>query len=187
MVTVKPINKVSLYYVCSNLREIDQREIYPLLSHDNPLILAHQTLHCVHEGRGVCIWVDGMPAAICGVHPEIGHMTYRVFAFGTDKWKSAAFLVMRELRKIAREVIKEHGTMRMHADSLADHTEAHRWMERMNGVRESEMPFYGKNGETYYRYRWLRNDVRWMNSPAWQPYAIEAREPCADQAVNQNR
>lgn len=184
--SVKPVNRVALYHICANMRDVDKREIYPLLPHDNPLLLAHQTMHACNMGRAKCIWVNGIPAAVCGVHPEFGHMAYRVFAFGTDQWKSAAFLVMRELRKIARSVIKDHGTMRMHADSHADHEEAHKWMERMNGKCESVMPYYGKNGETYHRYVWLRDDVEWMNSPEWQPYSTK-EIPCADQAAKQPR
>lgn len=182
MVTVKPVNQVALYHICRNLRECDAQEIYPLCHHDNPLILAQQTMWACNAGQGKLIWVNGIPAAVCGVHPEFsGHMNYRVFAFGTDDWKAAAYPVMRELRKIAREVIKEHGTMRMQADSSEHHTEAHAWMERMNGKRESVMPHYGKNGETYYRYVWLRDDVSWMNSPEWAPYNTKEIEPCVDQ------
>ncbi len=182
MVTVKPANQVALYHICRNLRECDAQEIYPLCHHENPMILAQQTMWACNAGMGNIVWVDGLPTAVCGVHPEFsGHMNYRVFAFGTDDWKAAAYPVMRELRKIAREVIREHGTMRMQADSSEHHTEAHAWMERMNGKRESIMRHYGKNGETYYRYVWLRDDVSWMNSPEWAPYNTEEIKPCADQ------
>lgn len=181
--TIKPPNKVAIYYICRNMREIDAKEIYPLHYHNNPLILAEETYHAMTLGKGLVIWADGLPAAIIGVHPEHGGKScYRVFAFGTDDWKKAVFVCMRELRKMTREVIQEHGTMRMHADSHEDHKEAHEWMKRMNGKLESVMPYYGKNGETYHRYVWFRDDPSWKNQPGWQPF-IEDIDICAEAAA----
>lgn len=179
MVTVKPPNKVAVYHICRNMREIDAKEIYPLCWHESPLLLAEQTFQAMKLGKGKVIWVDGIPTAIIGVHPEHGGKAcYRVFAFGTDDWKKAVFVCMRELRKMTREVIQAHGTMRMHADSSEHHNEAHAWMQRMNGKLESVMPYYGKNGETYHRYVWLRDDPSWKDQPGWKPF-IKDLKPCA--------
>jgi hypothetical protein len=179
MVTVKPINKIAVHYICTHLREIDKREIYPLFFFDDPEHLTAATMWAIEHGKGRIIWANGLPAALIGVHPEAnGPSCWRVFAFGTDNWKSAAYLCMRELRKLAREVIRETGAMRMHCDSIEEHTEAHSWIERMGGEVESVMPHYGKNGETYRRYVWLRDRSAFMSDPNWKEYAAcaEAEE-----------
>jgi hypothetical protein len=128
-------------------------------------------------GRGGIVWADGLPVALYGVHKEFGtSVHYRVFAFGTDDWKKGAYVVMRELRKLVREVIDEEGTMRMQADSHEDHTEAHQWMEKMGGKRESIMRHYGKNGETYYRYVWLRDEAHLRLDDTWSPWLVKPEQ-----------
>ncbi len=181
MVTIKPPNKVAVYHICNHLREVDAKEIYPLCYHDSPMLLAEQTYQAMKHGRGHVIWADGIPTAIIGVHPEHGGKAcYRVFAFGTDDWKKAVYACMRELRRMVRDVIREDGTMRMHADSHEDHKEAHAWMKRMGGRCESVMRHYGKNGETYHRFVWLRDEIKWANDPNWQPFTKDL-DICAEE------
>ena len=157
LITSKPYNIYSLNYICQNLREIDQREIYPLLQHKSSTFLANLTYQACEAGQASVIWVNKLPAAVVGLHPLHGNVCWQVFIFGTDHFKSGMTVIMRDIRKHIRKVCDMYPeAQRMQADSHFEHTEAHEWMERLHGVRESVMPCYGSDGSTYYRYRFLR-------------------------------
>lgn len=67
---------------------------------------------------------------------------------------------MRETRKHIRYVLESYPeAVRMQADSNEQHIEAHKWIERLHGVKEAVIPLYGRDGATYYRYRWIKSEV----------------------------
>ncbi len=162
MITLKTSNRYALHYICQNLRACDKEEIYPLLPSDSSSILAEYTWGATQQGTGRIVWKDGVPATVVGLQPVHGKACWQVFAFGTDDWTDCIFQSMRGLRLCIREVTDKYPeAIRMQADSHQNHTEAHAWIERLNGVREAEMPFYGRDGATYYRYRWIKGDAAW--------------------------
>ncbi|MGB8274062.1 MAG: hypothetical protein WCF16_02200, partial [Alphaproteobacteria bacterium] len=42
--------------------------------------------------------------------------------------------------------------------SIADHHEAHRWLERLGAVREAYLPDCGKNREPFVLFAWRLSD-----------------------------
>ncbi|MCP5015840.1 MAG: hypothetical protein GY938_11325 [Ketobacter sp.] len=171
-VIVRPTNAYAVEYICNNLREIDKIELFASLPSDNPLILTTETYGAMKRGHGVVIWVDGLPAALCGLAPDYRNPNmYQVFAFGTDAWKQAVYYVSREASRMAREELDANeNAMRLQADSHEKHTCAHKWLEVLGATRESEMPHYGRDGATFYRYVWIRGG-EWMNRfKRWESY-----------------
>lgn len=152
-------NLFSILHICQRLRQVDADEIYPLLPFDSSSMLAKCTLEQMDRGYGSVIWWDGKPSALIGVHPLHGKACWQVFAFGTDDWKSCAIEIMRESRRLIANALNAYPeAMRLQCDSSIDHTEAHGWLERMGAYVESKMPYYGKDGNTYLRYVWIRSD-----------------------------
>ena len=177
MITLKQPNKYALHHICQNLRAIDRQEIYPLLPYDSASLLAEYTFQACENGFGKIIWKDGIPATIVGLQPLHGKVCWQVFAFGTDDWRDCIFQSMRGLRECIRDVLRHYPeAMRMQADSHEKHTEAHAWIKRLHGVKEAEMPFYGRDNATYYRFSWI------VEGQAFKRYIEE--KPCADQVAH---
>lgn len=151
-------NIYALTHICANLRADDKTEIYPLLPYDSHTLLTDATWRACEAGEALIIWCDGVPCAVVGLHPVHGKACWQVFAFGTDDWDQAIFCIMRSIRQCIRKVCDKYPeAIRMQADSHELHTSGHAFISALKGVKEAEMPYYGRDGATYYRYRWLRN------------------------------
>lgn len=175
-ITVKPANEIVIYQICALMREEDKEEIYPTFPADSPGAVAFATNQAIQYGRGGVVWVEGAPVAVFGAHPEpfgcYDSKCWRAFAFGTDEFKSAVYVIMREMHKLIRDVIRTQGTMRLHAYSHENHTTAHKWIEALGGRREGEpLRHFGKNGDTYHCYVWLRDEQKWLEHENWKGYA----------------
>lgn len=194
-VSVKPPTPMSVYNVCANMREIDRREILPLYPDDSAETAAKITYYVLKQGRGGVVWVDGREAAIFGAHPEpagcYSSQCWRALAFGTDRWKGAAYQVIREMHKLVRDVILEQGTVRLHCTTIEENVEAHKWIVALGGRVEARHPHLGRNGENYLTYVWLRQEQKWVENENWREYAeiaagkaeAEVIETCVDRAV----
>ena len=149
----------ALDYICLNLRDVDKREIYNVLDHDNPIMLAFQAHYVgVSKGRGRIAWWDGRPAvyiAFCEDRPGV----WTISMFGTDDFKSVAFECMRWARATIPELINERNGRRLQCDSHVEHHEAHRFLTALGAVKEGPpMKHYGKDGSDYQRYVWIAED-----------------------------
>ena len=185
-VNVKPHTPGALLHICAAMRDVDRKEIYPTFPSENINVLVAATDMALNHGRGGIVWADGVPVAVFGAHPEpLGcykSACWRAFAFGTDRWKSAVYVVMRELRALVRDVIRDQGTMRLHCVTHEENTGAHKWIEALGGRIEARHPYYGRNGDNYLTYVWLRDEQKWLDDENWKEYSA-----CADQNQAQNR
>lgn len=150
----------SLEYICLNLRDVDKREVYNVLDHDNPMILAMQAYYvAVNKGRGRIAWHNGRPAAYIAVSEE-RPTVWSVSLFGTADFKAVAVDCVRWLRPTIVEMISERGGRRLHCDSHVDHREAHAFLT-MLGARPEGPPMrhFGKDGSDYQRFVWITSDA----------------------------
>ena len=106
-------------------------------------------------------YANNMPAAIIGASP--GHKgVWSLFGFGTDDWK----VIWRDVTRVARRdmmrLVKEAGAHRAHCISPSSHTETHAWLRMLGATLETPMPKYGKDGQDYTMFAWLKEapDVR---------------------------
>ena len=146
----------SLEYLILNMRAQDRAEIYPLRWHDNPLQLAMEAhANIRNTGRGRVAWYKGRPcamAAMCEDWPGV----WVIWMFGTDDFRNGAVELLRWFRKEANDILTICKGHRIHADSLSTYDEAHKMIEAMGGRKEHTFRHYGKNGEDYTRYVWLK-------------------------------
>lgn len=143
-------------YIALSLREPDRIEIFGLLAHDSPIVLAHTLMALFrNSGRARVAWWNGKPAAIVGF-AEYRPGVWQVSLMGTDDFRNVAIDCLRWVRETASDLIENHGGRRLQCESHEDHHEAHRFLERLGAHREGPpMKFYGKDGKSYIRFVWF--------------------------------
>jgi len=157
MVTLDAPDYPSLAHICASLRPADREEIYGVLDHDSPDILARQVLDCCRMGRGVIARSDGEPVAFLGYavrHPTLGE----AFAGGTEKFPMAAMTLTRYALKVMKPELLQAGIRRLQCQSLATHVEAHRWLGWLGFRRECLLREYGRGGKDYWQFVALASD-----------------------------
>lgn len=145
-------------YICFNMRAHDREEIYGMLPHDNPLRLAWDCYHMIlNGGRGQIAWHNGKPAGLAAF-VESWPGVWSVFMFGTDDFRSCALPLVRWFRREAKEILSTCKGHRLQCDSLCGYDEAHRLIQAFGGRPEGPpMEGYGKSGQAYQRFVWLKS------------------------------
>jgi hypothetical protein len=80
--------------------------------------------------------------------------------FATPTFLGYKIAMTKFIKKDMFRVLRDEGVHRIEAASLAGYPEVHAWLETLGMEKESEMPGYGKNGETFVTYAWVAPDVR---------------------------
>lgn len=148
-----------LDYICLNLRDADKREIYSVLPHDNPFLLARHTLAIsCSPGGFVTVAHVGRPVAALGFiehHPGV----FDVMAFATNEWPLVVKALTRFVRQELTPALVKAGAHRAQCDSHMDHTNAHRWLKALGFRAECILHRYGKDKSDFIRFTLLREWV----------------------------
>lgn len=152
------------------MRKSDKAEIMAIRPHDSPVMLAWEAYHMIrNSGRGRIAWHNQRPAAVAAfTEAWPGH--WHAWFFGTDEIKNVVVPLMRWFRSEARDILSVCKGLRLEADSIATHHEAHKMMRALGAKEESRMPRYGKGGEEFIKFVWLNG----VNSDVLNPHFVRA-------------
>lgn len=142
-------------FVAQNMRERDKDEIYATQWTDSPEELAHNAMHSGAFRWGV--YADGVPVAMIGAAPRWPGV-WTAWAFGTRDWKHVALTITRHVKRFMFPALLNHGAHRVDAYALESHTEANKWLKALGATPGKPLAEWGKNGETFVCYSWLRQD-----------------------------
>lgn len=143
-----------LEYICLNLRQADATEIYGVLNHDNPFLLARQTLE-IAQGGFVTVAHAQRPVAVLGFH-EQHKGVLNVFAYATDEFPLVAYALTRFALKELKPALLGSGSHRAQCDSRCDHLSAHRWLMALGFYPEGALKSYGKDRADYIRFAYVK-------------------------------
>jgi len=142
------LNPNDLYTVAENMREWDRKEIFATRWTDDIHDLVNDAMACYefgwiasHEDRPVCA-IGGAP-----VHPGV----WSVWMFATPEFDKIKFSLSRFALRRMKPVLLSVCN-RVECRSMEGHTDAQLWLEFLGMKRESVIPHYGKNGETFFLY-----------------------------------
>lgn len=141
----------SVAYIARNMRKADRDEVYNVIGHNNPFLLAQQALDAGRMGSSVCAHRDNRPIAVLGFmarHPGVGS----VFAFGTDEFPRVALTLTRYALRVMRPALIASGFHRVQCESRIDHHDAHAWLERLGFKREGILKAFGSDGSDYIQF-----------------------------------
>lgn len=151
-IDIRGVTYESVLSVCSNMREMDRKEVFANCRSDDPVELADNVMAI--SGVKWSGFVDGKAVSVHGAW-QVWPGVWSVYAFGTDGFGGIARALTRHIRRVmlpAAILAKAH---RAHCFSLAEHVEAHRWLERLGATREATLRRYGKNGEDFVVFSWV--------------------------------
>ncbi len=169
----REINHADLAYVAENLRISDKNEVFATRWTESGDDLALAILSYGDFGWIACA-DDGTPVSAFGAVP-LWDGVWSVWMFATDRWPEVSISVTRFIKKIMTPALEEAGYHRAECKSLAENTTSHRWLELLGASKESELINYGKNGETFYTFSWIRPVSRTHSHPCVHHLETEER------------
>ena len=150
-------------YVAEHMRDDDEREFLGLTPCFNRAELVEALVKAYGNHPAVfCAYHEDEPVAIGALishRPNVGTVLF----LATDKIAEPyiGVPVTRFIKSRLLPKYRDNGMHRVEAVSIEGHTQAHRWIEAI-GLSQEGPPLqgYGKNGETYIQFAWVRDDVR---------------------------
>lgn len=156
-VEIKRATIRDMSFIAASLSDDDHQEIHCQFSNISARDIALVSFHGSPEWAFTA-WLDGQPVLAFGLAMEHPRRAY-AWAWGTARKGRAIPAATRYLLEVIKPEVLSGGIMRIHADSMASHSRAHSWLRRIGAQKESEMPHFGKNGETFYRFAWIRSNA----------------------------
>jgi hypothetical protein len=148
----------SIEFIALNLRAQDREEIFALLDHDSPLMLAWQAFGLMrNKGRARIAWHQGKPAAWIGIVEERPGV-WQITMAGTDDLPKVAFACMRWARETIAEFTQPPlNGWRLYCDARCGpaHEEQHRFLRALGAREEGAPRMLGKDRGMYQTYVWL--------------------------------
>jgi hypothetical protein len=132
-----------------NMRPLDKREMTALLS-DDPYDV---TFSVMEFGTPAWAALHGdVPAYAFGVQPRDDAWAF--WGFGTSYFPLVAFEVTAFIRRVVAPMMRRAGVKQCEVLSLADKTDAHRWLKFIGAVEEDTIEDYRCTGETFKLFVW---------------------------------
>jgi hypothetical protein len=150
----REINEKDVSFIAENLRLSDKNEVFATRWTEKGDDLAFAIMSCGNFGWIACA-DDHTPVSAFGAVP-MWNGVWSVWMFATDRWPEVSLSVTRFIKKIMTPALEEAGYHRAECKSLAANTASHRWLEMLGASKESEIINYGRNGETFYTFSWIR-------------------------------
>jgi|TARA_R110001632_G_scaffold112417_1_gene223453 hypothetical protein len=154
-----------IFTVAQKMRDKDFNEISSLLYVDDRDELAFNLSNKISNFETVYVVGDTEPVAIVSYIP-VRPGVWSLGMFATDKFKSVGlYLTKRIIRDIipALDRAKAH---RVEAFSIDGYDEVHDWLNFLGLQEECTLSKYGKNGEDFKVFSWVRSPDRklaWCN------------------------
>jgi hypothetical protein len=168
MVTIEVANPRDVTYIAGNLRPLDHLELTCVLPDDTPI--AEAGLMCL--GTSQYAWTahdNGYPAVAFGFAPTLNPALWHAWALGTRRFVRCTpaltdFLLTEAMPNL---VLDNKRLGRVEARPLKANTKACKWIERLGGVRECDLPRYGKDGQDFVLYAWTDHKMFWTKRESW--------------------
>jgi len=148
-------NLRDLSYIAANLRPDDKREVDCQFDRWSPAMLAALTL----RDHAYVVDIDGNPEAAFGAQRIGRDSLWQAWSWGTRRMWRCVPAITDFVREIMLPDIVEQGAWRCEARAMAANTGAHRWLKRMGAVERCALPRWGRGGEDFLLFDWIRDEV----------------------------
>jgi hypothetical protein len=150
----------SVLHVITNMRESDMREFLAVSHMTDRRTLSHVLLDRYERHPDVIVaWNDQEPVAV-GAMLETRPKVATLMFFATDKFETIAAPLTRFIRQRLFARCKNVGVHRIECLSIEGYPEAHRWIKALGLSQEAVMHGFGREGETFYQFAWVKENVR---------------------------
>lgn len=152
-----PPTLAGLQHICRNLRARDREEIEAAEWAFDPDALAGRLLEAWRIAGlfGQVASLGGEPVAVlifCWLTPAASSAGL----LATERWGEIRLPFARHCRERIEPEILASGVRRIECRTLAGHADAIRFLEWFGAREECRCPGWGRNGETFIQYAWIR-------------------------------
>lgn len=140
------------------MRAADREEIFALhydYEEDADLIYTSAILASAEKSVAWIAYNGTEPVAALGMNllwPGVAS----VWMFATDGWLSVCFGLTKFAKRTIIPLLQDAEIHRAHCWSQDSHHVSHRWLERLGATHETMVPGYGKNGEAFCLFAWVK-------------------------------
>lgn len=153
---IEAVTEANIRYVAERMRERDVAE-FSAMSYFSDRQNAADLLvenYAEYPGLECCTLDDGTPVGIGGViwtRPNVASMLF----FATDDFDK---IVVSLTRHSAKNIFSPAKVIahRIECFSLASYTQMQQWVELFGLRKEAVLSQYGKNGEDFFVYAWVK-------------------------------
>jgi RimJ/RimL family protein N-acetyltransferase len=144
-------------FVAANMRRQDFREISCLWEAWDTRALGICAVETAVPGMVWSAWYEGQPAAAFGFSraSAFDPAHWQAWAFGTDRFTRCVPAITRHILDLTASIARD--CRRLQAITHEGHASAHRWIEALGAGREGRLRSYGRGGEDFYVYAWVRD------------------------------
>lgn len=146
-------NLRDLSYIASNLRPEDFAEVDCQYDAWSPAMLAAGTLQA--RGFAYVVTLDGNPEAAFGAAEERQGL-WTIWSWGTKRMSRCVPIITKFCREYLIPDVFNAGALRGEARALYSNDKARRWLQRLGSSPAVVLRNYGKNGEDFVLYEWVR-------------------------------
>jgi len=144
-------------FVAERMRDSDYRE-FSAVSHAATRTQLVSTLVEAygHHPGGICAWHGAEPAAAGAMvmgRPNVATLMF----FATDAMAEIALPLTRFIKNVLFPQYRGNGVHRIECISIEGHDAAHRWIEILGLKSEATFTRYGKHGETFHQFAWVKS------------------------------
>ncbi|MBW8640488.1 hypothetical protein K1W69_25070 [Hoeflea sp. WL0058] len=155
-VAIVPATLRDVSYIVANLRPDDRSEIRCQVPPDaKPAAIAASGLAA---GEAFVVLRGGQPSGAFGFAP-ISEGVLSAWAYGACGFERCIPAVTRFVFRELVDAWNAGGIRRIEARSIDSHTAAHRWLEATGARRRCALEQWGRNGERFLLYEWVRGGV----------------------------
>lgn len=141
-----------LSYIAANLRPDDKAEIDCQCEAWKPAQLALAAL----QGHAYVVTLDGNPEAAFGATEQRTGL-WIIWSWGSRRmWRTVPTITKFCMEVVIPDVLNA-GAMRGEARAMASNQMAVRWLERLGATRQGVLRNFGKNGEDFLLFEWVRS------------------------------
>lgn len=155
-VSIQPACLRDATWIAANARHQDRREIECAPLPAATMTEAVYGLLCGSDGHAFIAYADAdEPVAVIGV-VRLSPWYGSAWAFGTAKTRRVIPALTRWGVETWKPRLIADGYRRVEVRTIADHDLSHRWLERLGFVREGVCSGYGRDGQDFVQYAYVR-------------------------------
>lgn len=143
--------------VAEAMRESDRVEFMAVSHFDTheQLVDAVVERYALHQDAYVFRADDGAPVAAGAMVQHRPHVVTLMF-FANERMPDIGSDLTRFIRNRLFPAYRDKGVHRIECASIEGYAETHRWLKTLGLKEEASMPGYGREGQTYIQFSWVK-------------------------------
>ena len=162
-----------VFHVAMEMRERDYEEISCLTFAQNREELANYLAdsYAAHQNVYACGTSKDGPIAIIAYIP-VRPGVWSLGLFATDKFQKVGRFLTKAIIRDIIPALDRANAHRVEAQSIEGYDEVHRWLEFLGLKKENTIPGFGRNGETFITFSYVRSDSQAPGTVKWRTRGV---------------